>query len=116
VTRPGGFRGRAAGEGCAGGDIKGDFTVQIKIYHNRKGLRRARREGGEDEKGEKRRRRRSALFTIFNMQSRPHPSAAAAAAAAAAALLLLLLLLFGVFLPRARERARTPARPGMNKH
>lgn len=57
------------GGGGGGMDIKGDFTVQIKIYHNRKGGRGVDREEGESG-GEA---ARSALFTIFNMQSR-HPS------------------------------------------
>lgn len=36
-----------AGGGKGGTDIKGDFTVQIKIYHNRKGLRGNERSGGD---------------------------------------------------------------------
>lgn len=56
----------AAGRREGGTDIKGDFTVQIKIYHNRKGLRHG---GCEGRGGDAAR----ALFTIFNMQSR-HPS------------------------------------------
>lgn len=71
-------------------NIKGDFTVQIKIYHNRKG---PHGEGEGERQEEEARRRRSALFTIFNMQSR-HPSLPSGSAV--------------VLLARAR--------PGMNKH
>lgn len=48
--------------------------VQIKIYHNRKGLRGRGGAGGRGAGGERAEATpRSALFTIFNMQSR-HPS------------------------------------------